>query len=95
MSGKLHVFEQQGVERSARTHGIAQFLGCDALPFTGNLDVGGMRRLITAKHDGNPAHSFAADQADFYARLVGLDSDDRGNTGLREIHSFDPSIWSL
>jgi hypothetical protein len=27
-----------------------------------------MRRLIAAKHDGNPAHSFAADQADFYAR---------------------------
>jgi hypothetical protein len=53
-----------------------------------------MRRLVTAEHDGNPAHSFAADQAHFYARLVGLDSDDRGNTGLREIHSFDPSIWS-
>ena len=72
----LDEFEQQAVQRLARTHRLAQFIGGDPLPFTGDLDVGGMRRLIAAEHYGDPAHALAANEADFYTRLVGLDGDD-------------------
>jgi hypothetical protein len=38
--------------------------------------------LIATEHDGNPAHSFGTDKADFYARLVGSDSDDGDDAAL-------------
>ena len=46
-----------------------------------------MGRLIAAKHYGDPAHALAANEADFYTRLVGLDGDDRGDAALHEIYS--------
>jgi hypothetical protein len=79
----------------AGIHCLAQFAGGDPLPFTGDLDVDGMWRLIAAKHYGDPAHALAANEADFYPRLVGLDGDDRGDAALHEIYSFDPSIGSF
>ena len=54
-----------------------------------------MRRLIAAEHYGDPAHPLAANEADFYTRLVGLDGDDRGDAVLHEIYSFNPSIGSF
>ena len=54
-----------------------------------------MRRLVAAEYNCDPAHPLATDEADFYARLVGLDGDDRGDAGLHEIDSFDLSVGSL
>ena len=77
-------------------HGIAQFFGCDALPFARQL---GRRWYVAinvaAEHHGNPAHPFATDQADFYARrLVGLDRRriEAISPLSQAIHIFDPSI---
>jgi hypothetical protein len=57
-------------------------------PFTGDLDVGGMWRLVATQHHRYPAHALPANEADFYTRLVGLDGDDRGDAVLHEIYSF-------
>ena len=50
-----------------------------------------LHRLVATQHDGDPTHPLAADEAHFYARLVGLDGDNRGDAGLKEIHRNRPS----
>ena len=54
-----------------------------------------MRGLVPAQHYGYPAHALAADETNFYPRLVGLEGDNRRNTRLHKIDSFDPAIGSF
>ena len=66
----LGEFEQQAVQGLARIHCLAQFLGGDPLSFAGDLDVGGMWRLVAAQHHRYAAHSLAANETNFDACLV-------------------------
>ena len=77
----------------ARIHRLAQFLGGDLLTSTGDLDVGGMWRLLPTHHHRYAGHPFAANQAHFDARVVWLNGDYRRDTGLHEINSFNPFDW--
>jgi hypothetical protein len=54
-----------------------------------------VRRPVPAEHDRAPAQALPADEADLYTRSVGLDRDDRGNTGLNEKDRVNPSLGSL
>jgi hypothetical protein len=54
-----------------------------------------MRRLVAAQHHGRPGHSLRPDQSDFDLGLIGLDGNDRGDTGLHEIDGIDPPIGSF
>jgi hypothetical protein len=88
----LHIFEEDCVQRIAHTHRLAQFRSCDLLTFAGSLDVGVMRRLITAQYDRRSAHSFAPDETDLDAFVALLNRDNRRESGLHEIGSRDRPV---
>jgi hypothetical protein len=51
-----------------------------------------MRRLIAAQHDCRAGHALVPDQSDLDLRLVCLDGDDRGESGVHEIDCIDPPV---
>jgi hypothetical protein len=91
----LSELEKQTAQRLARSHCFSQFLGGYPLSFAGDLDVGGIRRLITSQHHGEPAHPLAANKADLYFHVVWLDSDNRRNANVHKIDHLDPMIGLL
>ena len=91
----LHVFEQQCVQSAARAHRLAQLGSCDLLSLAGSLDVGVVRRLFAAQHDGRSAHSLAADEADFDALVAIVDRNHRRESGLHEEDRRNRPVWPL
>jgi hypothetical protein len=74
---------------------LAQFIGRDPLRFSGNLNVGRMRRLVAAQHNRCAGHPLAADETHVDLCFVGLNGDDRGDAGFHETDRFDPAVGAL
>ena len=69
--------------------GFPQPVCTDAQALAGNLDVGCVLGPIASKHDCQPSHAFAADDADLDARLARAVCDDGRKPGFDEIDLFD------
>ena len=73
-------------------HCFAKLNGADALPLTGGLHIGGMRRAVIAEDDGQPAHALPADEADLDLCGFFLARDNGGEAGFREVDCIDALV---